>query len=65
MSSRYDYIVIGSSAGGSAAAWRIAQTGRRVLVLEKGSRLPTNGSTLDVDLVIRQQTFSSKESWYS
>jgi choline dehydrogenase-like flavoprotein len=64
MSSRYDYIVIGSGAGGSAAAWRLAQTGRRVLVLEKGSRLPTNGSTLDVDLVIRQQTFSSKEPWY-
>jgi choline dehydrogenase-like flavoprotein len=63
MSCRYDYIVIGSGAGGAAAAWRLAQTGRRVLVLEKGSRLPTDGSTLDVDLVIRQQRFSSKEPW--
>ncbi|MGH6920154.1 MAG: FAD-dependent oxidoreductase, partial [Geminicoccaceae bacterium] len=40
---RYDYIVIGSGAGGAAAAWRLAQTGRRILVLEKGDELPADG----------------------
>lgn len=60
---RHDYIVIGSGAGGAAVAWRLAQTGRRVLVLEKGGKLPTDGSTLDVDRVLRQAAFTSKEVW--
>jgi choline dehydrogenase-like flavoprotein len=60
---RHDYIVIGSGAGGAAAAWRLAQTGRRVLVLEKGGKLPTDGSTLDVDRVLRQAAFTSEEVW--
>jgi choline dehydrogenase-like flavoprotein len=60
---RYDYIVIGSGAGGAAAAWRLAQTGRRILVLEKGDELPADGSTLDVDRVIRQKAFASREPW--
>jgi choline dehydrogenase-like flavoprotein len=62
MNERYDYIIIGSGAGGSAAAyatWRNA--GRRVLLLEKGPELPRDGSTLDVDKVIRQGIFKSKE----
>jgi choline dehydrogenase-like flavoprotein len=60
---RYDFIIIGSGAGGAAAAWRLAQTGRRILLLEKGGRLPTDGSTLDVDRVLRQAAFTSKELW--
>jgi choline dehydrogenase-like flavoprotein len=60
---RYNYIVIGSGAGGAAAAWRLARTGRSVLVLEKGGKLPTDGSTLDFDRVIRQRAFTSKELW--
>ena len=60
---RYDYIIVGSGAGGAAAAWRLAQTGRRILILEKGSKLPTDGSTLDVDRVIRRGAFTSTEQW--
>ena len=63
MNERYDYIIIGSGAGGSAAAWQLANAGRRVLLLEKGPELPRDGSTLDVDKVIRQGIFKSKEPW--
>ena len=48
---KYDVIIIGSGAGGSAAAYHLTQTGRRVLLLEKGEALPRDGSTLDVDIV--------------
>ena len=33
---KYDVIIIGSGAGGSAAAYHLTQTGKRVLVVEKG-----------------------------
>ena len=60
---QYDYLIIGSGAGGSAAAYQLAQTGKRVLLLEKGPPLPKDGSTLNVDLVIRQGVFKSREPW--
>jgi choline dehydrogenase-like flavoprotein len=63
MSERYDALIIGSGAGGSAAAYALAQAGHRVLLLEKGRELPRDGSTMDVDKVIRQGIFKSKEPW--
>ena len=59
----YDAIIIGSGAGGSAAAYALARAGQRVLLLEKGRELPRDGSTLDVDQVIRQGKFKSRERW--
>lgn len=63
MNERYDILIVGSGAGGSAAAYALARAGRRVLLLEKGRELPRDGSTLDVDKVIRQGIFKSKEHW--
>jgi choline dehydrogenase-like flavoprotein len=60
---RYDVIIVGSGAGGSAAAYHLTQTGRKVLLLEKGLPLPRDGSTLDVDTVMRRGAFLSKEQW--
>lgn len=60
----YDDIVIGSGAGGSAAAYRLALAGRRVLLLEKGHELPRDGSTLDIGRVVHQGEFKSKEPWF-
>jgi choline dehydrogenase-like flavoprotein len=59
----YDAIVIGSGAGGSATAYRLALGGLRVALLEKGGHLPKDGSTLDVTQVVHQGAFLSKEPW--
>jgi choline dehydrogenase-like flavoprotein len=59
----YDVIIIGSGAGGSATAFHLAQTGKRVLVLEKGMPLPRDGSTLDADKVVRRSLFLADEPW--
>lgn len=59
----YDVIVIGSGAGGSAAAHRLVEAGQRVLLLEKGGDLPRDGSTLDIDRVVHRGEFLSRESW--
>jgi choline dehydrogenase-like flavoprotein len=59
----YDVIVIGSGAGGSAAAFQLTQDGKRVLLLEKGLPLPRDGSTLDAQKVLRHGAFLSTEAW--
>jgi choline dehydrogenase-like flavoprotein len=60
---RYDAIVIGSGAGGVATAYRLVLGGLRVALLEKGAHLPLDGSTLDVQRVIHERAFLSREAW--
>jgi len=59
----YDAIVIGSGAGGSAVAYRLVRNGKKVLLLEKGNRLPHDGSTLDVKQVFKEGKFKNKKPW--
>ena len=63
MNSPFDVIVIGSGAGGAAAAHRLVEAGRRVLLLEKGGPLPRDGSTLDIERVVHRGEFLSREPW--
>ena len=37
---RYDLIIIGTGAGGGTLAYKLAPTGKRILVLEQGVFLP-------------------------
>ncbi|HVB82115.1 MAG TPA: GMC family oxidoreductase [Candidatus Binataceae bacterium] len=59
----FDAIIIGSGAGGAAAAYELAGAGWSVLVLEKGRRLPLDGSTLDIQQVVHGGRFLSQEPW--
>ena len=59
----YDAIVIGPGAGGAACAYRLVHGGLRVVMLEKGTYLPTDGSTLDVERVVTRGEFLSHEPW--
>jgi choline dehydrogenase-like flavoprotein len=58
-----DAIVIGSGAGGAAAAYQLVRRGLKVLLLEKGTELPRDGSTLDVERVVRRGEFLAREPW--
>jgi choline dehydrogenase-like flavoprotein len=58
-----DVIVVGSGAGGSAVTLALVRAGRRVLLVERGERLPMDGSTLDVQKVIHDGAFKSTERW--
>ncbi len=59
----FDAVIVGSGAGGCAAAYRLASAGLRVAVVEKGKELPRDASTLDFDKVVHQGSFKSKELW--
>ena len=59
----YDAIIVGSGAGGASVAYKLVHAGRRVLMLEKGSRLPRDGSTLDTKTVFKEGAFKDKATW--
>jgi choline dehydrogenase-like flavoprotein len=63
MNHNFDVIIIGSGAGGAAAAHRLVDSGRRVLLLEKGEPLPRDGSTLDIERVVHRGEFLAREPW--
>jgi choline dehydrogenase-like flavoprotein len=59
----YDVIIIGSGAGGASVAYKLVNSGRRVLILERGGFLPRDGSTLSVKQVFKDRVFSNKDVW--
>ena len=62
-SSHYDVIIIGSGAGGGTLVHRLAPSGKRILLLERGDyvpREPDNWSTRAVNVEGKYQT---KEHW--
>lgn len=59
----YDVIVIGSGAGGAAAAYKLVKAGKHVLMIEKGHRLPLDASTLSTAIVFKEGRFSNKTEW--
>jgi len=60
----FDVIIVGSGAGGSAAAYQLTRAGLRVALVEKGGPLPQDGSTLDFKRVMQAGEFKSRELWH-
>ena len=59
----YDIIIIGTGAGGGTIAWRLAQTGKRILVLERGDYLPRERENWDQREVFTNGRYLAKEHW--
>ena len=47
MTERYDVIIIGSGAGGGTLAYRLASSGKRILILERGDYVPREKANWD------------------
>ncbi len=62
---RYDAIVIGSGPGGGAAAFRLAKTGKRILIVERGDYLPRERENWDTTEVFAKARYQANETWYS
>lgn len=63
MSEAYDVIVIGSGAGGAATAYKLVQSGKRVVLIEKGGRLPRDCSTISTREVFKLGRYANKTEW--
>jgi choline dehydrogenase-like flavoprotein len=60
----YDLIVIGSGPGGASLAQRLAPTGKRILILERGDYLPRSRANWDSQTVFVDGAYQAKETWY-
>ncbi|MFD5120220.1 GMC oxidoreductase [Streptomyces sp. NPDC058385] len=60
----YDVIIIGTGAGGGTLAHRLAPTGKRVLILERGGYLPRERDNWDSTAVFVKGKYRAPEFWY-
>jgi choline dehydrogenase-like flavoprotein len=64
MSNHYDVIVIGSGPGGASLAHRLAPSGKRILMLERGDYLPRSPRNWDSQTVFVDGASQAPETWY-
>ena len=60
----YDLIVIGSGPGGASLAHKLATTGKRILLIERGDYLPRSPANWDSQTVFVDAAYQTKETWY-
>ena len=64
MADHYDLIVIGSGPGGASLAHKLAPTGKRILLIERGDYLPRSQANWDSKAVFVDAIYQAKETWY-
>lgn len=60
----FDLIVIGSGPGGASLANRLAPSGKRILLLERGDYLPRSRANWDAQKVFVENLYQAPETWY-
>jgi choline dehydrogenase-like flavoprotein len=60
---RYDVIIIGTGAGGGTLAHRLAPSGKRILLLERGGWLPREKANWDSKAVFLEERYKAHEAW--
>ena len=62
---RYDVIIIGTGAGGGTLALRLAPTGKRILLLERGDYVPREKDNWSSRAVNVEAKYHTKEVWHT
>jgi choline dehydrogenase-like flavoprotein len=60
---RYDVIIIGTGAGGGTLAHRLAPSGKRILLLERGDFLPREKDNWSPEAVLAQNKYKAHDAW--
>ncbi len=63
MDQHYDIIIIGSGAGGGTLAWKLAPTGKRILLIERGPYVPREKDNWSTRAVNVEARYNTKEEW--
>lgn len=63
MPERYDVVIVGSGAGGGTLAHKLAPSGKKILILERGDWLPREIENWDVDAVFSDNRYVSPDTW--
>jgi choline dehydrogenase-like flavoprotein len=64
MAEHYDVIIIGTGAGGGTLAYRLAPSGKRILLLERGDYLRREPDNWDSGAVFVRNKYKSRETWF-
>lgn len=64
MNKHYDIIIIGTGAGGGTLAYSLANTGKSILLIERGDYLPREKENWNPQSVFLENRYHTKEKWY-
>ncbi len=64
MQTQYDIIIIGTGSGGGTIAKKLAGSGKRILILERGGFIPKEKQNWDPHEVVTLGRYRPKENWY-
>lgn len=59
----YDVIIIGTGAGGGTLAYKLAPSGKKILILERGSYVPREKENWDSHAVVVENRYHIKDAW--
>ena len=59
----YDVIIIGTGAGGGTLAYKLAPTGKRILILERGGFVPREKDNWSSRAVVKDAKYNTREEW--
>lgn len=59
----YDFIIIGSGAGGGTLTWKLAPSGKRILLIERGPYVPREKDNWNSKAVNAEGKYNTKETW--
>lgn len=59
----YDVIIIGTGAGGGTLAYKLAPSGKKILILERGDYIPREKENWDTEEVFIKGRYKAKETW--
>jgi choline dehydrogenase-like flavoprotein len=63
MHDHYDVIIIGSGAGGGTLTWKLASSGKRILLIERGPYVPREKENWSTKAVNQEGRYNTKELW--
>ena len=60
----YDLVIIGTGMGGGALAYALRDSGRKILLLERGDYLPTEPENWEPEAIFTKKRYKPKEQWF-